>query len=178
MFDFFKRPIIRVPIRYGLIAAAFGFGLMMLLYYMNRHPILIPLIFDFRILLFSILIIFSLKEVRDYYQDGILFFWQGMIGSFIFTLTFALLCSSLIFAYTRWNPEFVTSFIQQGLQQARDIPKANIDQLGKDKYQELLASIPKTNGYLLARQYFFQSFIISLFLSIIISVVLRRQPKP
>lgn len=177
MFKIFKKPIIGIPIRYGLIAGVLGFALLMLLYYFNRHPFLILPFFDFRILLFSILIIFSLREVRDFYQEGVLHFWQGLIGSFTFTLTFATLTSLLIYLYTLLNPEFVSSYIELGLAQVKAIPQDSIDQLGKAAYQELLLNIPETNGYELARKYFFQSFMISLFLSIIISVVLRRQPK-
>jgi hypothetical protein len=177
MLKFFKLPIIRIPIRYGLIAGVFGFALMMLLYYFNRHPSLVPPFLDFRILLFSILIVFSLREVRDFHQDGVLYFWQGMIGSFIFTLAYAFLASLLIYLYTLINPEFVSSYIELGLEQIKRISQEDIDRLGKEGYQQLLVAIPKADGYFLASKYFYQSFMISLFLSIIISVVLRRQPK-
>ena len=177
MFNFIKQPFIRVSVRYGMIAGVFGFALMIVLYYMNHHPFLVPLFFDFRILLFSILIIFCLKEIRDYYQEGFLSFGVAMIASFIFTVTFGLLCSLLLYLFILWNPELVTSFISLALEQARNISPDDIEQIGKAAYDELLANLPTTTGLYLARRFFFQSLIISFFLSLIISVVLRRQPK-
>jgi hypothetical protein len=176
--DFLRQPILRVSVRYGLIAAVFGFGLMVLLYYIHRHPFLVPLFFDFRILLFSILIVFCLKEIRDYYLDGILYFWQAMISSFVFTFTFAVVCSLLIYLFSSWNHDFVASFVSLAMAQAKTITPADIEQIGKKTYEELLTNLQNTNALFLARRFFFQSFIISLFLSIIISVILRRQPKP
>ena len=177
MYNFLKQPIVRVSVRYGLIAAVFGFALMIVLFYINRHPFLVPLFFDFRILLFSILIVFSLKEIRDFYQEGILYFWQAMISSFTLTFTFAFLCSLFIYLFTVFNSDFVSSYIEIALQQAKDIPQSSIDQMGKEIYNNLLLDIPNTTGYLMARRFFFQSFILSFFLSLIISVILRRQPK-
>jgi hypothetical protein len=177
MSNFTKQPVVRVSVRYGLIAGVFGFALMIALYYMNRHPMLVSLFFDFRILLFSILIIFSLKEIRDYYQEGILYFWQAMIGSFLLTLTFAVVCSLLIYLFALWNSEFVTSFISLGLAQVKTLTEADIEQMGKQNYDAMLAAMPTTSAFSMARRFFFQSFIISFFLSIIISVILRRQPK-
>src|SRR6188768_786208 len=134
MFNFMKQPILRISMRYGLIAGVFGFALMIVLFYMDRHPFLVPLFFDFRILLFSILIVFCLKEIRDYYLGGILYFWQAMISSFTFTFVFALLCSLLIYVFTVFNTEFVSSYIEIALQQAKAIPQSSIDQMGKEIY--------------------------------------------
>ena len=175
--DFFKRPIVRIPVRYGLIAGLFGFSLMLVLYYMDRHPFLVPLFFDFRILLFSILLVFCLKEIRDFHQNGVLHFFQAMFAGFTFTLVFAFLCSLLLYVYMQWNPEFVSSFITLATAQAKTISQADMEQMGKGVYEELMASLQNTSGLYLARRFFFQSFILSFFLSLIISVILRSQPK-
>src|SRR5690349_4017593 len=90
------KPLVQVPFKYGMIASLVGFLLVVVLYYINRHPFLIQPYMDFRILLFGVFIFFSLKEYRDYYQGGILYTWEGLIGSFIFVSTFAVVASVLI----------------------------------------------------------------------------------
>lgn len=176
MFSSAKRLAV-LSTRNGVIAGVLGFLLLLALYYMGKHPFLFPIYFDFRLILLSVFIVMTLKEFRDDYQDGILYFGQAMISSFLFTLVFALGVSFLIWAFCLWVPEFLTSYIQIATEQLKSIEPAVIDQLGKDAYERNLNKLPATEGSDLAVDYFVKTFIISLFISIIISVILRRQPK-
>ena len=91
-------PLIRVCARYGAMAGLLGSALLIILYYLGRHPFLIPVFLDFRIVLFGIFIFFCLKEYRDTLRQGIIYFWEGMIGSLVFVMAFAgigALCSIL-----------------------------------------------------------------------------------
>ncbi len=176
MFSSVKR-LALLAVRNGLIAGLLGFFILMALYYMSRHPFLFPIYFDFRIILLSVFIVMTLKEFRDDYQEGILYFGQAMIGSFLFTLIFALLASLLIWAFCLMVPEFLTSYIQIATDQLKSIGPEVIEQLGKEVYDRNLSKLPATNGIDLAFDYFGKTFIISLFISIIISVILRQQPK-
>lgn len=170
-------PLVRVPLRYGLIGGALGFVLVIILYYLDRHPFLIPVFFDFRVAFFGIFIFFSLKELRTYYFDGLLFFWQGMSGAFVFLFTFALLASVLIGIFASLVPAFVTQYIDLFMEQAKTFPPEVIEQIGKEAYERNLAALPTTNAMSLATLYFWQCFVIGFFVSIIISVILRKQPK-
>lgn len=173
-----KYPLVEVSVRNGLIAGLLGMVLFLGLYYLGRHPFLIPVYFDFRILLFGVFIFFTLKEFRDYFQQGILFFWQGMVMSLLFTVVFAVLCYLILWGFSAWKPDFVSSYITLTLEQARSMPPEIIARIGKVNYDRTVSALPATRGSDLALLYFSQSFIIGFFVSIIISVILRRQPKP
>lgn len=169
---------VRVSARYGLIGSAIGSLLIIVLYYIGRHPFLIPVMFDFRIILFSILLFFSLREFRDYYQQGILYFWQGMLMCAIFTLVFAFMTSFCIWLFATWKPEFVTQFVKLFQERSRAFPPQQIiDKVGKDAFERTLQALSATRPIDMAKQFFWQCTMISLFLSVIISVILRRQPK-
>lgn len=170
-------PLYKVPMRYGLLSGLLGFGLLITLYYLDHHPFLIPVFFDYRIMLFSIVIFFCLKEIRDYYYQGILAFWQGMISSLVLTFFFAIVSSLLLYGFTQWDPNFVTSYIDLSLVQVKAFSPDDIERIGKGVYEEGIRSLKEADGYFMAKRYFVQSFIISFFISIIISVILRRQPK-
>jgi hypothetical protein len=172
-----NQPLIRIAIRYGLLAGVIGALLLIILYYLGRHPFVIPVFFDFRIILFALLLVFSLREFRDFQNQGILYFWQGMIGSFVLTFCYALVSSVLLFFFVSWNKEFLSSFIELTLEQAKSYPAEDIERMGKDTFEQGLKAIREADAAYLAKRYFFQSFIISFFISIIISVILRRQPK-
>lgn len=171
------KELVKVSLKYGVIAGLFGSTLLLALYYMDRHPLLIPVFIDFRLILFGIFIFFTLREIRDYYQSGILYFWQGIFSSFLFTVSFAIL-SSLIMAVFIWAvPDFLNAYITLSIQQLKSLPSEVIERIGKDVYNRNLELLPATHGFDLAFLYFWQSFMISLFISIILSVILRRQPK-
>jgi hypothetical protein len=170
-------PLVAVPLRWGLIASAVGFGILLSLYYWNKHPFLIPVFFDFRIVIFSVFGVLILRELRDYYFEGLLFFWQGMIACFIFTFVFALLVSLALLIFTSVQPDFVNSYITLSLEQIKLYTSEDIKQIGKEVFDQGIKSIKEANGVFMARRYFSQSFILSFLISIIISVILRRQPK-
>ncbi len=170
-------PLLKVSLRYGLAAGVLGFVLLLILYYTGHHPFLIPVFFDYRILLFVIIFTFALKELRDYYQEGILHFWQGMIGTLIVTLIFSVLASAFIYFFSIMEPEFVQSYIDLSLVQVKAFSPDDIARIGQEVYDEGIESLKNADAGFLATRYFTQSFIISFFLSIIISVILRRQPN-
>ena len=172
----FKNPLFRIVIRYGLVAGVLGFALLAILYYAGRHPFVIPVFFDFRILLFALVLVFSLRDFREFHNEGLLSFAQGMVGSFVLTFAYALVSSILLFAFVSWNAEFLSSFIELTLEQAKSYPAEDIERMGKETFEQGLKAIRETDAAYLAKRYFFQSFIISFFISIIISVILRRQP--
>jgi hypothetical protein len=166
-----------VSVRNGLVAGILSFVLLISLYYLGKHPFLFPIYFDFRIVVLLVFLAMSLKELRDDYQKGVLYFSQAMISCFIFTFIFALSVSVLIWAFGSVVPEFVSSYIKIATEQLQSIQQPVIEELGKDVYQQNLERLPTTKSIDLAIDYFGKTFIISFFLSIIISVILRRQPK-
>lgn len=171
------RPLVKVPLKYGAIGGMLGIFVVVGLYYLNPHPFLIPVFFDFRIILFAVLIYFTLREFRDYHQGGVLYFWQGIIASFLFIGTFAIMAAGGIWLFIQFVPLFLQSYIDSSLAQIRGLSDDVIARIGKDIYQRNLELLPTTNGFDLAMLYFWQSYMIGLFISIILSVILRRQPK-
>jgi hypothetical protein len=178
MSEFINRipPIVRVPLRYGLIGGALGFVLVIILYYIGRHPLLVMPLFDFRVVLFGVLIFFVLRELRDYHFGGLLFFWQATAASGIFVITFGLVASLLIWIFAINVPQFVIQYIELVTNQIKTYPKETIEQIGKEIYDQALAELKSTTAFGLARVYFRQGIIIGLFISVILSVILRRQP--
>jgi hypothetical protein len=170
-------PLVSVSLRNGAIAGVLGFTILLALYFLGKHPFLFMIFFDFRIFLFAIFMTLTLKEIRDNYQDGIIFFLQGMIANFLFTTLFACITSFLILVWCGIFPAFLSDYLTTAVEQMKAMPAEAIGRIGKIEYQRNLEYISATNSYILAKHYFWQSFVISFFISIIISVILRRQPK-
>lgn len=171
-----KSPLTVVGIRYGVIGSVLSMGFVISLYYLNRSPFLINPFLDPRIPVFVVMLLFMLKEVRDFYFGGTLFFWQGMIGGWVFTIVCASCCWFLILGFAALQPNVVGNFIAQALEQTQSFSSEDIERIGRETFDQSLQELKRTDMYFLANRYFFQSFIISFFISIIISVILRRQP--
>ncbi|HEX8041076.1 MAG TPA: DUF4199 domain-containing protein [Chryseosolibacter sp.] len=170
--------LFKVSVRYGVLAAIIGSCLLIGLYYLHRHPFLIPVYVDFRIILFGVFIFFTLREIKDYYQNGYLYFWQGIFASILFTSVYAIVSSLVVYVFTSAVPEFLNDYVNLSIQQLKSLPPDVIEKIGKDVYLRNMAALPSANASDLALLYFSQCFLISLFISVILSVILRRHPKP
>jgi len=100
-----------------------------------------------------------------------------MVGSYVFLMTAALIGSGFTWCFARWNAGFLPSYIEKLQQQMLGYREEIIRSVGVDAYTQQLTKLPSTSPLDLAGDYFLKSMIIGLFLTIIMSVLLRKQPK-
>jgi hypothetical protein len=168
------KDLAKVCLRYGAVAGVLSAILLVILYYAGRNPFLISPFLDFRIFIFGVFIFFSLREFRDFYQGGTLFFWQALFGSFVIVMLSSLISSAGLYLFGSVEEEFVTSYVQQMTQYLKTFPPEEIQRIGKDIYERNLRELPSTNISTLVLTHFAQGIIIGFFVSIILSVILRK----
>lgn len=171
------KALVKISARYGAVGGVLAFALMLVMFYTGPHPLLTSPFLDFRILLFGIFIFFTLKEFRDYHQSGILYFWQAMIGGLMVVLVASIITSLLVLAFGTSQKEFVVAYVKQATAYIKSFPKEDIERIGKQVYARNLNALPATDIFDLAQTYFIQGMFIGFFVNIILSVILRRQPK-
>lgn len=171
------RSLALISVRWGVIASILAVSLLIAMYYLGRHPFMVAPFMDFRIMLYGIFIFFSLREFRDYRQDGVLYFWQGMAGSFFMVFTAGILSALFFWIFGNLETDFVPSYVRQMTEYLKNFNEEDIQRIGKEVYESNLKRLTSTNMAQLASTYFAQSFVIGLFVSIILSVILRKQPK-
>ncbi|ELR68906.1 hypothetical protein C900_05599 [Fulvivirga imtechensis AK7] len=137
--------------------------------------------FDFRIVLFGLFIFFGLKEFRDYYNDSVLNFWQGMIISFIIYITIAILVAIFIIVFANFVPDFLQEYIAgtiKGLELEKDrlVTEGKINITGEE-FDRQVTLLRQSTPSLLALDYIIKSCFIGFFVAIILSVILRRTEK-
>lgn len=172
-----KSPLVGISLRNGTIGGILAIGVLIIMYYTGPHPLLILPFVDFRILLFGIFIFFTLKEFRDNYQNGTLHFFQGMLGSFMLVMIMSVVAAIGVWIFAANEPDFISDYIRQGMESLKNYSKEDIERIGKEVFDRNLAQLPSTNARELAEKHFGQSLVFGLFLSIILSVTLRKQPK-
>lgn len=166
-------PLLRVPLRYGLFGGVLAFTLLLTLFYLGRFPF-IPVE---RTVLFAIFIFFALKEYRDYHNGGILHFWQGMIGGIICYLSMAVLGAILLEIWGLISDAYLDGYIRIMSGQL-EVNRTELEErVGKEALDLQLEKLPLTTITDLALDYVLKSMFIGIFLTIVISIILRRQPK-
>jgi hypothetical protein len=172
-------PLVLLSARNGLIAGILGAIMLAGLYYVSEiHPLLINPFIDFRIVLFALFIFFTLKEYRSRVSDGILYFWQGMIGSYTFLLVYGVIMFFFILLFSATEKEFTVTFTEQSVSLLRQNEEF-VGRIGKEEFERNFANAPPTNGLRLSITYLLVSLGIGFPISAIISVVLRKQsPNP
>ncbi|AYB29775.1 DUF4199 domain-containing protein [Chryseolinea soli] len=169
--------LLRISARWGAVAGVLAFIMLVMMYYMGRHPLMISPFLDFRILLFGVFVYFSLKEFRDYDQGGVLYFWQASLGGTTVVVIMTLVTSALLLIFGSWEKGFVPGYVTEMTAYLKGFPKEEIDRIGKKIYESNLNTLPTTNIWQLTQTYILQGLIIGFFVNIIVSVILRRQPK-
>lgn len=168
--------IVRIAFRYGSISGGLVLAFILVMFYMDKHPFLVNPFLDPRIPVLGLMLFFGLKELRDYYQSGALYFGQGMVTSFLTTLFCAAICWCGILVFSSLEDRFVTTFIAQATEQTKSFSPEDIERIGKATFEQSLAELQKADKFFMAGRYFFQTFIISFFISLIVTVILRRTP--
>ena len=171
------KTLLRISARYGTVGGILAFVLLLIMFYLGRHPLITSPFLDFRVLLFGIFIFFTLKEFRDYEQEGVLYFPQAMIGGLTVIIVMTTVTSILLQIFGSIEKDFVTTYIDQVTAYVRSFSQEDIARVGKEIYERNLAALPSTNISKLTVTYFVHGMVIGFFVNVILSVILRRQPK-
>lgn len=169
-------PLLLVPFRFGLIGMVFNILALIILFYIGRHPLLLNPLLDARIPLYALIVFVSIKSFKDNYSGGIMHFWQGLAMGMIAYSVMALGTGIFIFIFSEIES---TNFLQEYIRIATGQLVANkelfIESIGDSTYYDTLAQLPKTRSIHLAVDYLLKSMPIGLFLTLLLSVLLRNK---
>jgi hypothetical protein len=79
-----------------------------------------------------------------------------------------------LLGFATFDPQFVADFISQATEQTKAFSPEDIQRIGKELFDQSLQELQKADKYYMARRYFVQTFIISFFVSVIVTVIVRR----
>lgn len=170
-------PLVKIAGKYGSIGGLVLVFALIGLYFLGRHPLLVPIVFDLRILLFALFIVLAIKEFKS--QNGnVLHFWQGIaIGIVCYVLmSFITAILLLIFSGVIY-PEFREEFIQLSIENLNSNRERLEETLGAERINLAIENLPATTSNDLAFDYFLKSTPIGFILTLGISLLLRKQPK-
>ena len=172
-----NRPIIKIPVKYGAVASLLLLALFIILFYSGKHPLGIPIVLDIRIVILPLFMFLATKEFKDRHNEGTLHFWQGLTINTIIGLTIALLMAVSIMLFIAVDPDFFNQFLTHAMEFAESRKELVHDESELLIIQEQIDNLPFTRPYYLAIDYFLKTLPFTLVWSLIISILLRKQPN-
>lgn len=169
-------PLVKVAGKYGAIAGLVLMAGLVVIYFFGKHPLLINILFDLRILIFLLFIFVTLREFREDYNNKVLHFWQGLYAGIIVYISAAFITSLLVWMFASLiEPDFVATFIEQSLANLENNKEMIIESLGQENYDGAVEALPSTTAGNLAFDYFLKSMPIGFILTLITSIIMRNK---
>ena len=170
-----KNPILKVPAKFGLIGGLLAAILFIVLYAVGQNPLLSTKKIPFGIILIPLLVFFSIKEFRDYFNGRELRFWQGVVIGFVNYLIIALISSTFIFVFLNYyDQELLQELINFNILNFERNKSGFIETFDQDTYDKVLADIRKTTVHHIALDDFTRKMLIGFISAFIISIFLRK----
>lgn len=170
-----KNPIVKVSLKYGAIGGLLAIILLIVLYAVGQNPLLSTKKIPFGIILIPLLVFFSIKEFRDYFNNSELRFWQGLVIGFVNYLIIALISAAFIWAFlSYYDQEILKELINFNVLNFEQNKTGFIETFDQATYDKVLADIRKTTVYHIALDDFVRKMLIGFISTFIISIFLRK----
>ncbi|MCZ6521699.1 MAG: DUF4199 domain-containing protein [Bacteroidetes bacterium] len=168
-----KNTLLQVSIKFGLIGVLLSIILFMALYFVDRNPLINSKFFDFIVI--PIMIFFAIKEYRDYENQGKLWFWQGMSIGFINYMTIGIFSALFVGTFIVWiDGQVLMGFINNRVDYLMTHKVEILKEMNEDRFIETIENVKKISTMDVLWDQILRKMIIGLFLTIILSVFLRK----
>lgn len=169
--------MLKISLKYAGICGIFLTAIFHVSYLLGSDPLidLSHLIFD--LILFGLFIFFTEKEFKSYQNGGILHFWQGMTMGFVVYTLGTLIFILLLITYFNIFPDAVINYKESAtnfLLERGDLYK---EQYGEEGLNEQLELIQATTIWDLVLSAGLKKLLAGFFITPVISIILRKQPK-
>jgi hypothetical protein len=163
---------LKAALPFGLYGGGLCFLGYLTIYFLGIEPISMNLIIGY--LVTPVFVFFGVKNFRDNFNGGNLYFGQGMtVGFFTYTII-ATLSALYILGSIQIDQELFTTFRQINLELMSENKAILQEKLNVEAYEETYSNISKMSIFDVALNDFLRKIFPGLFFTIIISIILKR----
>ncbi len=169
--------MIRNSIRFALGCGIMICVLFILARYFESNPFIDINHLFADLFIFALFIYFACKDFKQFRNEGILHFWQGMTIGFV---TYALAAVIfLVFLAVHFNVDetLLADYKVDALSFLEKRSAEYIEQFGQNQYEEQKVAIEETKVQSLILQATLKKLLAGLFVTPVISIILRKKPK-
>ena len=169
--------MIRPTIKYSILCGFFLVALFYISLQFGSNPLLEPRHFFFDLAVFFLFIFFAGKEHKDFRNDGIFHFWQGISIGFIVIIPAAIIFSVFLYVIFRYNHELIDQYREGArimLDAQKDFYLENLGEEGVEEQYQLIEE--RTPGMIIARNSGWK-LLTGFLVTPVAAIILRKKPK-
>jgi len=169
--------MIKPTLKYSLLCGIFLVGLFFISINFGSNPLLDSRHFWFDLGTYFLFIFFAGKEYKDFRNDGILHFWQGISIGFIVFIPAILFFEGVLFITLQSSSDLLEMY-KEG---AEALMKANEEfykeELGEEALNERYATIADITPAQLVQMTFRNKLFSAFLITPVVAIILRKKPK-
>ncbi|MDQ3394252.1 MAG: DUF4199 domain-containing protein [Bacteroidota bacterium] len=170
-----SRPYFQTAFKFGLMGGILIALLFAIMVYFDINPLVANKSLDFGFIIVPIFVIFAIKEFRDYRYGGKIKFWQAMILGMLTVSFIALLSAIVVWSFlSLLGDDFLRQYIADRTLLLEEYKPMIIENTSDDVYNNTFDELQNVTPIILAFDDFLKKIFTGLFITLIISVVLRR----
>ncbi len=171
------KPIQAVSIKYGLICGVMSIFAFYVQFLLGINPLINLNSFFIDIVIFFGFIFFGAKEFKDYKNEGILHFWQGITVGMIIIFLASVIFTTFSSTYYLINQEVFKEYVQNAITVFENQKPKLLETISEEEYLQKLEDVKNTTISDLAITDFFKKAGVGFLVTPVIAVLLRKQSK-
>ena len=169
------RPYGQPAVKYGLIGGALIVLLYIILVFFKINPLVATKKLDYGFIILPVFIFFSIKEYRDFRNEGKLRFWQGLLVGFLTLLVLSFASALVVWSFlSLFGDDFLRQYIVDRTILLEEYKPMIVESASEEVYERTYADLQNVTPWILAFDDMIKKIFAGLFITLIISVILRR----
>jgi hypothetical protein len=169
------QPYFQTSLKFGLMGGILIVILFVVMVFFEINPLVASKKLDFGFIILPIFIFFSVKEFRDFKNEGKLRFWQaialGMLTLFILSALSAIIVWSFL---SLFSDDFLKQYIIDRTYLLEEYKPMILESTSEEVYERTFKDLQNVTPAILAFDDFIKKIFTGIFITLIISVILRR----
>lgn len=169
------QPYFQTSLKFGLMGGILIVILFVVMVFFEINPLVASKKLDFGFIILPIFIFFSVKEFRDFKNEGKLRFWQaialGMLTLFILSALSAIIVWSFL---SLFSDDFLKQYIIDRTYLLEEYKPMILESTSEEVYERTFQDLQNVTPAILAFDDYLKKIFTGIFITLIISVILRR----
>ncbi|GAA4447037.1 hypothetical protein GCM10023091_41290 [Ravibacter arvi] len=173
-FEYFNKPLLKVPLLFGLLTGVLAFFYFLGLYLLNVSPLGNVRTPDFGIHI--ILVCYACWHYRKKYGQGWMHLWEGLTIGYVINMTAAFVTGWLIYLFVSYiDPQVFQNYLQEMQDLLLSKKTELVEQIGEEEFGVLLNKVKENQPSTLITDEISKKFMLGIIPILLISLFFRRQ---
>lgn len=169
--------MIKPTLKYSILCGVFLIGLFFISINFGSNPLLDFRHFIFDLGVFFLFIFFAGKEHKDFRNNGILHFWQGISIGFMVLIPAVVLFSLVFYVIFETNSELIEGYREGAKAFLLDRKEIFLKEFTQEQLNEQLAAVDDITTTQLLFSTFWKKIGAGFLITPVVSIILRKKPK-